>query len=121
MKLKLLISAVVLSAFSAIAQLTNGCVGLAWNNPNPGGLTDATCIYHSTNNILPFEQWSKIATGPGDATNMTLYVPPGLHFFTLTLSNAWGETPRCNVIGTPAQLGIAQNLRISGMYLTNGP
>lgn len=117
MKLTILLAVIALSALSAMAQLTNGCVGLAWNNPNPAGLTDATCIYHSTD----LTNWTKIATGPGSSTNQNVFVPPGLHFFTLTLSNAWGETPFCNVVGTPAQLGIAQNLRISGMYLTNGP
>lgn len=121
MKKLLLSLAFALTAFAAQAQLTNGCVTLAWNNPNPSGLTEATCLYHSTNNILPFAQWTKIATGPGDSTNQTVFVPPGLHFFTLTLSNAWGETAPCNIVGTPAQLGIAVSLRISGMYLTNGP
>lgn len=121
MKYILALIALLALTLTADAQLTNGCVTFAWENPNSAGVVDATCIYHSTNSVAPFTNWVKVATGPGDATNAQVYIPPGVHFFTLTLSNAWGESPHCNIVGTPAQPNQAANLKITGLAITNSP
>ena len=76
-------------------------ITLAWDyqETNDPGL--AFNLYHSGDVTAPMDTWQLLTNVPGNARSLTLSLAPGVHAFTLTASNAEGESDFSNRATTP--------------------
>lgn len=127
MKTLLLAIALIALGLKAEAQTnsftTNGCVTIGWNDN--GLLTDDAdsffILHHSTNGLVPLEQWEVVAIIQANTNSGKVFFPVGVHYFYLTFSNRWmdgSESPPSNIIGTPQAPMAPTNLRILRLQQT---
>jgi hypothetical protein len=76
-------------------------VTLAWDYQELDDPGLAFNLYHSGDATAPIETWQLLTNVPGSARSLTLSLAPGVHAFTLTASNALGESDFSNKATTP--------------------
>lgn len=75
-----------------------GRVRVAWSYPPAELTTNITFVlYHSTNASAPVTSWPVLTNVPGTTNAVVLTVAPGVHLFTVTASNRFGESLPSNV------------------------
>lgn len=75
-----------------------------------GGAPDLFVLYHSTDLTVPLTNWPVYTTIPGTNRLFTITIEPGVHFFTMTASNFWGQSdffPTVSLPGVPRN-GVLQ-------------
>lgn len=86
-------------------------VTLAWDYP-PAELTNITFkVYHSTSIALPLTNWV-VLTNAISTNQVQVSIAPGVHFFSVTASNFWGESTFSNIASTPALPRSDANLKV---------
>jgi hypothetical protein len=87
------IAGVLILVFAIVRSQQQPTVGLEWDDPNGHNPANTFYLYHSTNVVLPFSLWERIASFPGDATNGRIAKPTGpADFYFMTCSNFVGES-----------------------------
>lgn len=110
-RLTLLFSLLALAAFGQGSLTT---VTLAWD-PVPGLANDSTAayvLYHSPDAGTWPAGWSVVTNVPATRTSVDIRVLPGVHFYTLTASNFWGESTNSNVVSTPVTPDKPKGLKV---------
>lgn len=88
-------------------------IRLAYDYPTNELSTNLTFkLYESTNLNTPLNEWKVLTNVIGTNTYIDLLVVPGQHFFALTSSNMWGESPFSNIASTPNLPRSLTNLTI---------
>lgn len=78
-------------------------ISLFWEYPEEGDDTLSFNLWHSpTLPTLLSGGWAFRTNIPGTDRKIILPLEPGVHFFTLSASNFWGESSFSNVASTPA-------------------
>jgi hypothetical protein len=94
----------ILLPFLACAQVTN--VTFRWD-PRPAG--EAVNLYRLwETNASGWTLRGQSTTNQLTVTNYDIAIP---HAFSVTASNAWGESPRTNVVTIPVPAGPPANLQ----------
>ncbi len=83
-----------------VLSLVAGAATVSWLYPSDELSGTTFRVLHTTNVALPLDQWQTVSTVEA-ATNATVDIQPGRHFFTVTASNFWGVAPGENVVSTP--------------------
>ncbi len=87
-------------------------VTLAWDyeeTPDPGLWFT---LYHSTDETVPMYSWPAVTNVPGTSRSLTISLAPGTHIFSLTASNALGESDFSNIAATPPVPTQPRNLQM---------
>jgi len=80
-----------------------GLTTLSWNYPTAELNSNLLFKIRGTTNLsLAKTNWPIIANVVGTTTNTTVQISPGAYYFTMSVSNLWGETAFSNVEATPA-------------------
>lgn len=98
-------SAAIFAATSAIPSgVWAGTVSLAWD-PNPAA--EEVTAY-------TVREGTSVVWGPKPGTAATLEgVAPGVHTYTLTASNSWGESSPSSPVSTPPAPSVPGGLRVT--------
>lgn len=76
---------------------------LFWDYPEEGDDTLSFNLWHKDSlPLISGGGWNMRTNIPGTERQIVLPIEPGVHFFTLTASNLWGESGFSNVASTPA-------------------
>ena len=82
-----------LGAFAVILPPSLQTVTVSWDYPAEQLGTDLTFkIYHTTDLSVPVTNWTVVANVMGTNLSTKLPLVPGAHFYTVTASNAAGES-----------------------------
>ena len=124
MKTLLVTVALLIGAFTTQAQtLTNiGCVQFGWDATSEAAQIHSYALYHATNYSTPtlpnFTGWEKIATSTnGYATNLSININVGPHFFFLVSSNQWGESNPSKIISTSNGPPTMLNFKVTSLSM----
>jgi len=111
--MKKLLTVLGLVALVAIAAPPSGKVTLVWDYPTNEMTTNLWFnLYHSTNITVPLANWPLMTNIVGTTNLVKIQVVPGEHYFYVTASNWWAESPPSNVAATPPLPRTSSGLQI---------